>query len=92
MLNETLGVRRPAQLSTAGIVFSDGFQIFIHAVMRPQPFALAGMTGEHRKFFFMRRGDVDQRGGWHRPAEWINALHRIAIVKPRHTGIFRQGK
>ena len=67
MLSERLG-ELVARLNRFGraraIVPLDGIQVFIHAVMRPQPLSLAGVASEHAELEgmdFVREGDISRR-------------------------------
>ena len=62
MQDERLGPLATDQLGAHGIVPAGCIEIFVHAMMRPKPVALTGMTSEHRQLFVMLPGDIDHGG------------------------------
>ena len=81
VLHERLGVCHADLPAALGAEPFHGFDVLIHAVVRPQPIALRRMAGEHFDLAFHLRGHVDIRRRLDQLAGVrIAAFDRIAIV------------
>ena len=58
-------------------------QVFIQAMLSPQPCTLTFVAGEHFQFLIERRCDIDNEVGRQHPAKIVDSLNRIDVIKMR---------